>query len=160
MPKAERSEVRDRPESLLCVQGKIAMQGDMVHSCSAPSPSRCLERQAAQEPGHHAPHFSTGAVSLVCRGLLACGQHSISASAFTQAPYGMLASRGCGVRWGVLGAEIPGVTHVVHPFGAKGDPDDGQEYLRCLEKRCFPAPDPFVLAWFSILPSSSGVKWA
>lgn len=32
-------------------------------------------------------------------------------------------------------AETPGVTHIVYPFGPKGDPDDGQEYLRCLEKR-------------------------
>ena len=43
------------------------------------------------------------------------------------------------------GAEIPGVSHVVYPFGAKGDPDDGQEYLRCLEKRCFPTLDPLCL---------------
>ena len=28
------------------------------------------------------------------------------------------------------------MTHIVYPFGPKGDPDDGQEYLRCLEKRC------------------------
>ena len=42
-------------------------------------------------------------------------------------------------------AEIPGVTHVVYPFGAKGDPDDGQEYLRCLEKRCLPTHDPLCL---------------
>ena len=27
----------------------------------------------------------------------------------------------------------PGVTHVVYPYGPKGDPDDGQEYLRTLE---------------------------
>ena len=33
----------------------------------------------------------------------------------------------------------------MYPFGAKGDPDDGQEYLRCLEKRCFPALDPLCL---------------
>ena len=37
-----------------------------------------------------------------------------------------------------LFAETPGVTHIVYPFGAKGDPDDGQEYLRCLEKRSVP----------------------
>ena len=40
------------------------------------------------------------------------------------------AESSCGV------AEVPGVTHIVYPFGPKGDPDDGQEYLRCLEKRC------------------------
>lgn len=40
------------------------------------------------------------------------------------------AESSCGV------AEVPGVTHIVYPFGLKGDPDDGQEYLRCLEKRC------------------------
>ncbi|RMZ55318.1 hypothetical protein APUTEX25_003456 [Auxenochlorella protothecoides] len=40
-----------------------------------------------------------------------------------------------------LGGEVapvettPGVTHVVYPFGPKGDPDDGQTYLRALEKR-------------------------
>lgn len=38
-----------------------------------------------------------------------------------------------------LGAELahaedaPGVTHVICPYGPKGDPDDGQEYLRTLE---------------------------
>jgi SWI/SNF related-matrix-associated actin-dependent regulator of chromatin subfamily C len=38
-----------------------------------------------------------------------------------------------------LGAELahaedaPGVTHVICPYGQKGDPDDGQEYLRTLE---------------------------
>jgi SWI/SNF related-matrix-associated actin-dependent regulator of chromatin subfamily C len=38
-----------------------------------------------------------------------------------------------------LGAELahaedaPGVTHVIYPYGPKGDPDDGQEYLRTLE---------------------------
>jgi hypothetical protein len=35
----------------------------------------------------------------------------------------------------VLGAETPGVTHIVYPFGPKGDVDDGLEYMRCLEKR-------------------------
>lgn len=29
-----------------------------------------------------------------------------------------------------------GVTHIVCPFGPYGDPDDGQQYLRSLEKRC------------------------
>ncbi|CAL8469788.1 g9330 [Coccomyxa elongata] len=42
---------------------------------------------------------------------------------------------------GQLGGELmpsektPGVTHIVHPFGPKGDVDDGVEYIRCLEKR-------------------------
>ncbi|GAB4819040.1 hypothetical protein N2152v2_006086 [Parachlorella kessleri] len=30
-------------------------------------------------------------------------------------------------------ADAPGVTHVVFPFGPKGDPDDGKQYLRTLE---------------------------
>lgn len=29
--------------------------------------------------------------------------------------------------------KTPGITHVVHPYGDKGDPDDGQQYLRTLE---------------------------
>ena len=41
-----------------------------------------------------------------------------------------------GLKRVALPAETPGVTHIVYPFGPKGDPDDGQEYLRCLEKRC------------------------
>lgn len=32
-------------------------------------------------------------------------------------------------------ADAQGVTHVVLPFGPKGDPDDGQQYLRTLEVR-------------------------
>ncbi len=28
-----------------------------------------------------------------------------------------------------------GVTHVVFPFGPKGDPDDGKQYLRTMEVR-------------------------
>lgn len=28
------------------------------------------------------------------------------------------------------------MTHVVCPFGPNGDPDDGQQYLRSLERRC------------------------
>eukprot|EP00803_Ostreobium_quekettii_P007065 evm.model.scf_1407.2 EVM.evm.TU.scf_1407.2 scf_1407:7799-21268(+) len=31
-------------------------------------------------------------------------------------------------------ADAPSVTHVVYPFGASGDPDDGQQYLRALER--------------------------
>ena len=83
---------------------------------------------------------------VVCYGLLACGQHGIPASAFHTEYLCHVAKRGMSGEVGVHGAEIPGVTHVVHPFGAKGDPDDGQEYLRCLEKRCFPTSDPFVFA--------------
>lgn len=33
----------------------------------------------------------------------------------------------------VQSADQPGVTHVVFPFGPKGDPDDGKQYLRTLE---------------------------
>lgn len=29
----------------------------------------------------------------------------------------------------------PNITHSVYPFGEKGDPDDGQEYMRTLEHR-------------------------
>lgn len=29
--------------------------------------------------------------------------------------------------------ETPGISHIVCPFGPKGDPDDGQEYLRTME---------------------------
>ncbi len=32
-------------------------------------------------------------------------------------------------------AETPGVTHIVYPFGPKGDVDDGVEYIRCLDNR-------------------------
>ena len=32
-------------------------------------------------------------------------------------------------------AETPGVTHIVCPFGPKGDTDDGVEYMRSLESR-------------------------
>ncbi len=28
------------------------------------------------------------------------------------------------------------MTHIVYPFGPKGDVDDGVEYIRSLEKRC------------------------
>lgn len=35
----------------------------------------------------------------------------------------------------VFNAETPGVTHIVYPFGPKGDVDDGVEYIRSLEKR-------------------------
>ena len=34
----------------------------------------------------------------------------------------------------LLSADSPGVTHVVYPFGPSGDPDDGQQYLRALER--------------------------
>jgi len=53
-----------------------------------------------------------------------------------------------------LGGEIaekegPGVTHVICPFGHKGDPDDGQQYLRTLELK---ASKAFVHWWY--LPDS------
>ncbi|KAJ9510756.1 hypothetical protein QJQ45_027605 [Haematococcus lacustris] len=32
-------------------------------------------------------------------------------------------------------ADDPGVTHVVFPFGPKGDPDDGQQYMRVLSHK-------------------------
>lgn len=53
-----------------------------------------------------------------------------------------------------LGGEIAekegaGVTHIVCPFGPKGDPDDGQQYLRTLELK---AGKAFVHWWY--LPDS------
>jgi len=30
-------------------------------------------------------------------------------------------------------AADPNTTHIVYPFGPKGDPDDGKEYMRVLE---------------------------
>ena len=35
-----------------------------------------------------------------------------------------------------LSADSPEVTHVMYPFGPKGDPDDGGHYMRSLERRC------------------------
>ena len=32
-------------------------------------------------------------------------------------------------------ADAPGVTHQVQPFGPKGDPDDGVQYMRNLGKK-------------------------
>lgn len=36
----------------------------------------------------------------------------------------------------LLPADAPGVTHQIQPFGPKGDPDDGVQYMRNLGKRC------------------------
>ena len=30
---------------------------------------------------------------------------------------------------------MPGVTHVVYPYGPEGDPDDGVQYMRTLGRR-------------------------
>ncbi len=32
-------------------------------------------------------------------------------------------------------AGSPDVTHVLYPFGVRGDPDDGKTYMRSLERR-------------------------
>ncbi len=35
----------------------------------------------------------------------------------------------------LLVTDAPGVTHQIQPFGPKGDPDDGVQYMRNLGKR-------------------------
>ena len=32
-------------------------------------------------------------------------------------------------------ADAPGVTQIVYPFGPDGDPDDGVQYMRVLDRR-------------------------
>jgi hypothetical protein len=36
---------------------------------------------------------------------------------------------------GACAADAPGVTHIIHPFGPEGDPDDGNIYMRVQEFR-------------------------
>ena len=33
-------------------------------------------------------------------------------------------------------ADAPGVSQIVYPFGPDGDPDDGVQYMRVLDRRC------------------------
>ena len=41
----------------------------------------------------------------------------------------------CPTKSNMQRADTPGVTHIVYPFGASGDPDDGVQYVRTLSKR-------------------------
>ena len=101
---------------------------------------------------------------LKCGPLLPSPTHTFGA--IGQVPAGLvLASFQSVSQW--TGSVVPcagaeGVTHVVHPFGPDGDPDDGKHYMRSLEARCacvHMRPAASAPAELLCLASAAGLAW-